>query len=168
MIPLTLGMVFCGGCMTYTYYDGPQRPKTELAIIKLDVISAVDGKDLSYLTHHNLTVLPGRHSLDLSIDPGKASASTCSLEVNVKAQHVYEGVVDRSPSGRVLAVMDRTDNIIAARHPPLSPAPSIAGLVEPIDVAVIGQLRQLKQMKDDDLLAREEYVRLENDLIGRP
>ena len=128
LIPLALGMVLCGGCMTYTFYDGPKRPITELAIIKFDVISAVDGKDLSYLTGHNLTVLPGRHSLDLSIDPGNESASTCSLDVDVKAQHVYEGIVDRDPSGPVIAVMDRTDNIIAARHPPLSPAPSIAGL----------------------------------------
>ena len=53
LIALALGSILCGGCMTYTLYDGPHRPKGELGIVKLGVISSVDGGDLTYLTGHN-------------------------------------------------------------------------------------------------------------------
>lgn len=130
MILLALGLILCGGCMTYTLYDGPHRPQGELGILKLGVISGVDGGDLTYLTGHNLAVLPGHHSLSLTIDRRKGTDSIRTFDVIVKAKHVYEGIIERDPSGKgappVIAVVDRTANQVVARHPPLLPEPSTA------------------------------------------
>ena len=128
LIPLALGTLLCGGCMTYTLYDGPHRPKGELAIVKLGVILSVDGGDLSYLANHKLAVLPGPHSLGIPIERGREPAFIHSFDVNLKPKHTYEGVIDRDASrkGKILsiAIVDRTDDVIVARHPPLpSPRP---------------------------------------------
>ena len=123
LIPMALGLALCGGCMTYTLYDGPHRPTGELAIVKLGAISGVDGGDLTYLTGHDLAVLPGRHALDVTRGRGQNAVVLCTLDVNLKAQHVYEAVVTpksaRDPAPPVVTLVDHTLEQIVARHPPL-------------------------------------------------
>ena len=123
---LALGMALCSGCMTYTLYDGDKRPTGELGTIKLGVVLAVDGGNLQYITGHDLTVLPGPHSLGLTLDRGSRSAVACAFDIVVEAGHVYVGAVeqDKSGSGKppVFSVLDKTANLVVARQPPLPSA----------------------------------------------
>ncbi len=68
LILLIFGMILGGGCasLTYSYYDGPRQPKTEVGMIKAGVIYSIGGKDISFLANRNIEVPPGSHSLGLS------------------------------------------------------------------------------------------------------
>lgn len=115
--------------MTYTYYDGDERPKGDLGTIQLGVILEIDGGNLRYLAGHDLLVLPGPHELGLTIERGSRSAVACTFAVVVEAGHVYVGVVEQDPSGSgkppALSVVDRTANLVVARRRPLPSARSI-------------------------------------------
>lgn len=112
--------------MTYTLYDGDKRPKEELATIKLGAITEVDGRNLQYISGHDLVVLPGRHMVGLVINGGSESAYLCKLNVVVEAEHVYAGAIaqDSPDSGKqpVVSVVDLTADIVVARKPPLPTA----------------------------------------------
>ena len=121
-----LGISLCSGCMTYTLYEGDKRPPEELATIKLGAITEVDGRNLQYISGHDLVVLPGRHTVGLVIDGGSESAYLCTLDVVVEAEHVYAGQVELDPSGSgarpVIYVVDLTADRVVARKPPLPTA----------------------------------------------
>ena len=112
--------------MTYTLYEGDKRPKEELATIKLGAITEVDGRNLQFISGHDLVVLPGRHTVGLVIDGGSESAYRCTLDVVAEAEHVYAGAIAQaSPdSGKqpVVSVVDLTTDIVVARKPPLPTA----------------------------------------------
>ena len=130
MLSLALGMALCSGCMTYTYYDGDKRPTGELGTIKLGVILAIDGGNMQYITGHDLVILPGPHSLGLTLERGRRSAVACTFDIVVEAGHVYVGVVERDTSGSgkppVISVVDQTAGLVVARQPPLPSAHSKA------------------------------------------
>lgn len=135
---LAWGLILCNGCMTYRLYDGDQRPKGKLGIIKLGVIRDIDEGNFQYLTHHDLAVLPDLYTLGLFIKRGKATDCICSFDVEVEAGHVYQGVVerDKSRSGKppVVSIVDRTANLVVARYPPL---PSASFKIESTTVAPV-------------------------------
>ncbi len=188
LFPLALGLILCSGCMTYSLYDGAPRPEGELGIIKLCVIRDIDGVNLQYLTGHDISVLPGPHSLGLTPDRRKPDADSHTFDIILEAGHVYEGVVGRDKSGSgkppVIYVMDRTTGAVVARHPALrsasskktgpAPEPKVLAATKsstrpakPIDPQTLEKLRQLRQMKIDGLITQEEYVRKGNALIGK-
>ena len=119
-----LGLMLCSGCMTYRLYDdNNKRPQGELATVKLGVILEINGGNLQYLTGHNLLVSPGRHTLGLTTQRGRAAEVACTFDVVLEAGHLYAGVVepDKTGSGMppVIYVKDKTADVVVARHPPL-------------------------------------------------
>jgi len=134
-LALALAAAFVAtGCNTpKRIYDGPPKPKDQVAIIRplphdmfffdstsVEIVS-VDGKELG-LSSKDAEVTPGVHTVKLSRRAGTGPATTIDLQVDAKAGHVYEcesKQLDWSPPKVAFWIIDSADkSLVAGELPP--------------------------------------------------
>jgi hypothetical protein len=114
------------------YYDGPERPRDEVAVIqpstrilfvwKIDLVEvgAVDGKDLK-MKDYAVEVLPGRHVVSARRGFGTGPKVEENLVLEAKPGRVYEvhkHDIDYSERRVAFWIVDTTDGSIVSGERP--------------------------------------------------
>jgi len=111
------------GCATYQSYEGPRRPRDEVAVVHGDaklraempvavVIRSVDGRPVD-IKYSSVALAPGKHELvvDCQVDGAMGSTTRHRLEVEVGGGESYRLRAEMSPGNRSCAQVVRVGSL---------------------------------------------------------
>ena len=124
-------ILLLAACSTHDYvyrmYGGPERPDTEVAVLKLgDAMGVrIDGREIAHSDYSTVKLAPGSHRIEwaceywvsVMIEPSGFGHSSASGELELKAGHVYVLRCDRTtgPGYQTFEwIFDETGGLVVA------------------------------------------------------